>query len=346
MEFKALKCEELAEDANLKTRLRSCEPHMMCEQVHQYEERHLNACMRGYKNALIDTGLAIKDMVVGTGELIEKAWDQMKANKDQRVAFAAQCNKSLACKKNLVKDDPRYSGLADEELNNIPATALLVEVESRAAYLNSIHRSVPEPQKKTADPQALTKDQQDKLMDLAAVLGEQIKQKVRQYQCYSYEAQQEMWCYAVGNVVDPTVLASVAFKAARVAYAAARTVKYGKDAEEISKSVKAVENSFASPRGKFVSKYLNYNPTTPAENAEWIELAKKGKSDGTYFISVENNQMKYLNDTLKDKNVVTSITNFHKKLTLEKLEELQKQYPDLKLTMSSDFKTLNIAGKI
>ena len=63
----------------------------------------------------------------------------------------------------------------------------------------------------------------------------------------------------------------------------------------------------------------------------------------TVFFDVENSQLKLLNDTLKEKNFVTSLTNYHKELTFKKMQELVKKNPGLQMDMYSDFKSSRFA---
>ncbi len=349
IENKILKCDELQKDAKAEDlgMFRRCEVSSLCKQADEnLAGDQIEACAIGYTASLIATGIALKNTVVGLGEQIEQAWETVKKNEKIRSEYLTQCNQSLQCKRDLVKGDRNYGSMSDEELNKISATTLFVAVQEQKSYLQSLQRSADNaklPDTTPAKDSELTESQQAKLMDLAAIMKAKLQKEYRQFNCYTPKAQVQMACYAIGQVVDPLLLAGAAFKAVRALRGAS---EISKEYTEFRAASDAREAYFATPRGKFVRKYLSYNPTTKEENAKWIELAKQGKSDGTYFVSVENSQMKYLNDTLKDKNVVTSLTNYHKKLTVSKLEELMKEYPDLKLTMSSDFKTLNIAGKI
>ncbi len=91
---------------------------------------------------------------------------------------------------------------------------------------------------------------------------------------------------------------------------------------------------------------LHAQYTTEQQNLKWIETATASKPSvaGTRkFIEIENSQLKFLNDSLKDKDLVTSLTNMHKHLTMEEFEILKKKYPGLKFSPYSDFKSLRFA---
>lgn len=83
--------------------------------------------------------------------------------------------------------------------------------------------------------------------------------------------------------------------------------------------------------------YLNFNPTTSADNALWMARARNSNSG--LFLDVENAALKRLNDTLGDKNLVTALTNLHKDILFKKMDALKLKYPDLKVLKYSDFKS-------
>ncbi|UYL09382.1 hypothetical protein B9G69_002195 [Bdellovibrio sp. SKB1291214] len=349
IESKALKCDELAKENPAQAGLvRKCDVSGLCAQAEDNTATdEMKACLRGYTNSLIDTGIALKDMAMGLGKQIDAAWENIKNNEKLRSEFVSQCNQSLACKKDLVKEDPRYSSLSDEELSKISASALYVQVRDRKAYLDSIHRSVmtAKPPEMHPTDTELTTEQKSKLADLSVIIKAKLKKEYQKFNCYNPKAQAEMACYAVGQVIDPTLLAGAAFKGARAVKALG---KVAEESSEVARTVAVAEKSAAVSRADFIKKYVDYNPTTVAQNEKFIELAEKGKEANAYFVNIENSQMKYLNDTLKDKNLVTSLTNYHKDLVLKRLEELKKEFPDLKVSEYSDFKSLRFAfeGKV
>ncbi|WP_413560659.1 hypothetical protein [Bdellovibrio sp. HCB209] len=349
IENKILKCDELAsEDANIKGLLRKCDVTGLCEQNSNLAQDQAVACLRGYKNSLIDLGIALKDMAVGVGTSIDQAWETIKANDKLRSEFMSQCNQSLECKRDLVKEDPRYASISDEELNKVSATALFVQVQDRKAYMQSMRRSVPNTKPPEMHPKdvELTAEQKAKLGNLSAIMLAKLKKEYQKFSCYSPKAQSEMACYAIGQVIDPTLLAGMAFKGARAVHAVG---KLSEDSLEAIEAANALSKSTAlGRRSEFTKRYLSYNPTTVAQNEKFIALAEKGKDANAYFINIENSQMKYLNDTLKDKNLVTSLTNYHKETVMKRIEELQKEFPELRVSEYSDFKSLRFAfeGKV
>lgn len=90
-----------------------------------------------------------------------------------------------------------------------------------------------------------------------------------------------------------------------------------------------------------INKWLHYSPTTPVENAKWISMAKANQAH--LYIDVENASLKKLNDSLGDKNIVTSLTNLHKKILFEKMNTFASKYKDLSMHSYSDFKSSRFA---
>lgn len=98
-------------------------------------------------------------------------------------------------------------------------------------------------------------------------------------------------------------------------------------------------------RGDFIQEYLQKSFITTAENEKWIEIANQITNEEDYFfLDIENSKLKYLNDHLVDKDLVTAACNLHKELVMDGLKKLFKAnrlvfYP------YSDFKSVRIALK-
>lgn len=382
LETEAMGCSEIEKkNPQIASRFKKCDGPQFCAQK-ELEARQTIACLRGYKNALVDLGISIKDMAVSVGDFIDSTWEDFKANNRKRNEFLKQCNLSLSCKKDLVKDDHRYNNLSDAELSKLPATFLYVQAQDMRAYKASLDRARPQPYRpiseRPVDDVRISGEQSLKLMDMLKIAKDKAIAMNKEYSCYHEEAQTELGCYILGNVIDPTLVAGYFLKGVRAGKAGYELVKAAESTASAEKTIEAaktttqVEEKIAASAGKpsetagsanrrgsqignsaalreqFTQKYLDYNPTTVAQNEEWIRLADSGRSKGRYFLEVENSKMKELNDTLKDKNLVTSLTNYHKELTLNEIKQLEKKYPGLKIDPYSDFKSVRLAisGKV
>ncbi len=87
--------------------------------------------------------------------------------------------------------------------------------------------------------------------------------------------------------------------------------------------------------------YSQYILTSPRLNQRWIDNAQKG--DAAFYLDVENSALKRLNDSYGNKEVVTSLTNLHKDIMMQKMKRLFKNYPELDFEVYSDFKSLRFA---
>lgn len=176
-------------------------------------------------------------------------------------------------------------------------------------------------------------ESRQKISDLWDLSEDLTQKKYHQYACYTPEAKEELKCYVFASIVDPTLVVGKGAKLARAQRLAGGSTK------TLTKNLS---------KEQFNRKYLQYSPTTKEQNLRWMSLAEKAPPP-TVFFDVENSVMKKLNDTMKDKNLVTSLTNYHKDILQNRTQklylELKKDYPDLELVAYSDFKASRFAFK-
>jgi hypothetical protein len=305
-------CDQLAKaHPELSDLVLSCEPKKFCEQQAGSSLAGAKSCLRGLYDGATD-------IFVVTGHLIEKSWDEAQKDNKKRAIAAKACDLSLACKRALVKDLPGYNTLTDKQLMAYPAYSLMLE---------------PQPKTMPSSPFSRA-DVQTKLINLWNMAGLAVEEKYHQYSCYTPEALDELRCYVVGQFIDPTMVGGKLLKLSK--------------AQRIARAMLSEGKSMIA--SGFVRRNLYFSPTKTAQNLEWIRLAGSARpGSGVKFFDVENSVMKELNDTLKDKNLVTSLTNFHKRLLSEKTEalvkELQAKYPVLEVMAYSDFKATRFAFK-
>lgn len=350
LETQSLKCADLEkENPEISSKLRRCDEASICRESKDFATEKNLACMRGYKNALVDMAVDIKDMAFSLAGFVEQTWEQTKADQKQRKEFLQQCETSIVCKRDLVKEDHRYNKLNDRDLEALTATFLFTEAQELKAYKSSLERSRIKPyvpiSERAQDETGLTAEQAVKRNDLAKMVKEKIKKEYDKYQCFNALAQEELECYVLGNIIDPTLIAGYFVKGARAANVARKAVQGERALVEVREggSVGKALSSRVANREAFINKYVSYSPTTSEQNARWISLAEQGTSSRTKFLDVENSQMKSLNDTLKNKNLVTSLTNYHKDLLFKHIDELEKEFPGLKIEKYSDFKSSRFA---
>jgi hypothetical protein len=349
LETQSLKCADLEkENPDIAGKLRKCDEASICRELKEYTFEKNQACMRGYKNALVDMAVDIKDMAFSLAGLVEQTWEQTKADQKQRREFLQQCEISIVCKRDLVKDDQRYNKLSDHDLESYTATFLFTEAQELKAYKSSLARSRIPPyvpiSERAKDDTQLSAEQAVKRNDLAKIIKEKIKKEYNKYQCFNPIAQEELECYVMGNIIDPTMVAGYFMKGARAASLARKAALLDKGGVEVREGT-AVGKALslrAANREAFIKKYSSYSPTTAEQNKRWNELAEKGPSSTTKFLDVENSQMKALNDSIS-KNLSTSVTNYHKELLFKHIDELEKEFPGLKIEKYSDWKSSRFA---
>lgn len=94
---------------------------------------------------------------------------------------------------------------------------------------------------------------------------------------------------------------------------------------------------------QYLHSFQKTNPIGEAQNLKWINQANNNSSD--LYLDIENAAIKQLNDRLGDKNLVTAVTNMHKDLLHKNMNEILKKYPDIKVEIYSDFKSMRYAFK-
>jgi hypothetical protein len=104
---------------------------------------------------------------------------------------------------------------------------------------------------------------------------------------------------------------------------------------------------------KLINELKEFTPTTTKQNRVWMNSAKKAlkninkKNNPFKFFVVENTFMKKLNDTLKDKDYVTSLTNLHKSILDKKMQAFKTKWEKKGVTINSysDFKSMRYSFK-
>lgn len=177
------------------------------------------------------------------------------------------------------------------------------------------------------------------------------KQNIRMA-CYNTEMQAELACYGFFSVFDPTAAAGYLAKLPRVERALLATKmtdgppvekrKVPKAAEQKSPADEVARTKVRGDKSKFITAYLHRDPTTAKQNEAWIAAAEKSdltKGGSTFFIEVENAKLKELNDSLGDKNLVTSLNNLYKEIFNRRMRELAEETGG-EVLVYSDFKAM------
>jgi hypothetical protein len=108
---------------------------------------------------------------------------------------------------------------------------------------------------------------------------------------------------------------------------------------------KVRESVRTKKRNKYIDENLEQEATTPIENQEWKTMAENEGAKGVRWFEIENSIMKWLNDNLRDKILVTAMTNRYKLIAREEIEAVLKANPGLEVARYSDFKSIRFAFK-
>lgn len=275
-----------------------------------------------------------------------------------------ECNKSVACKRELAAGSPTMAHLArpenEAELAKFSAAFLYskkVEYDPiRVQRMIHKQMSVEEYYKELGrNP---SKEKTENVPPIVFSLGaiwEVVKQKVasdvKEVACYTPTEQLRIKCEVFAITIQT---GSVATAVAR----RAETHTVGKAAQAVTtESAQALERRSAgqlvriaessNPKKQLVEAFGQKKMTTVAENEAWVkEVAKTGKSRRA--MTVENSKLKTMNDVIfKDEEYVTALTNVALEMQLSKLrvleEQIRKKYPEFRLNAFSDFKSLRMA---
>lgn len=323
---KASRCDEFAkENPDSAKLIKKCDVKSYCAQNIQAMQGVEEACWKGYKNALIDLGVSLKGMAAE----IAHSWKDLGNQSQKYAAFLKSCDKSLSCRRNAVKSNPQLNKLSDKELMSVPALTIFMG-----------------PSKPLGPTEILTPERKRQLLEMGdAAIAAIHKAKVK-FNCYTPLAQAELKCYAIGTVFDPTLIAGYAIKMVRVVRAMDQVSGGVRVNAELGVEARALRSGGQFNRAQFVDKYLYFSPTTVAQNQKFTNLALTAKaSDKVHFVSFENAEMQNLNNVFLDKNLVTSLTNYHKDIAFRKMETLKKEFPDLEVESYSDYKSARFAFK-
>lgn len=185
--------------------------------------------------------------------------------------------------------------------------------------------------------------------NLSSNIAQMIVRKISEYlsreseiytNCYNLEAKTHKVCEFMTDLFFPPGGAIAFLKYGVKASTKVSKINPGKGLKLTEIKIRKTQ---INSKTELDQNFMHYSPTTAKENDEWINRAKNaGKVRGTFF-EIENQALKRLNDTLGDKNLVTSLTNFHKEIFLSKLDLFQSKYPHLNFKMYSDFKSIRLS---
>ncbi|MFN3454442.1 MAG: diguanylate cyclase domain-containing protein [Pseudobdellovibrio sp.] len=189
--------------------LKRCKPNDFCKDYLWKEFDTLKGCGSGF---LIGTG----ENMTNIYESISKWWDNAKTDMTQKKNFLTACDKSLACRKELIKNVQKYQKHSNEKLMQEPILALFAAKNSQETWGDlklKTPREILEMKKRGEDPNTAYKSSGDLAIINAA--KEWLSQKAVRLECVDRRTQAELTCWAAAYILDPLVVAGASAKATR-----------------------------------------------------------------------------------------------------------------------------------
>lgn len=345
-DLKASHCDELGKqsdgtyDEEIRKKIKSCEPAVLGRNSVKSMADIVRSCRAGAGDAW--DYLTVWD---DFQTWVNKAYDATVEYGKSVPSRIAKTNKELrgcdiACKRRHARDFPEYQKMTDAELEKVSA----VTIEHRASYREAMLQQLEQANRALKfdplrDPRVLAAQaQRDKEADTTTkaasiyqtgrAAAETAFQKL---QCYSAEVQAEMTCYGIFLVLDPTIAFGLALKSPILFKLLAKSAS----------GVNVAASSLTTVRDAFVSKNLGKQVTTAQQNAKWLKIAETtAAGEGVLFLEVENSSLKKLNDSTKDKNLITSFNNLNNEILFKNVDDVMAFYSNkVEIIPGSNFKS-------
>ncbi len=327
---------ELTED------FKKCSPVEIAKEAEASAKNKLSGCLSGGGEALLDTFWELPKESVETlndyGGALGIALYDLHAE-------LREMDKDVNKKRKMMAQHPKYSQLSDEQLSKYSAAFLRVEKINFEAVSAQIARGqqrskslseLAEQSEREFQAREFDRDRKGKSVLSSETIGEAVGEWLVlqgvKYYCFNSQAQYEMGCYALASLVEPATAVALLAKSKRL-----KRILGG---SEPSRSKLPVDKKV--DRDAVKTHLLRAQYTTEKENREWIALAEASPKNARFF-EVENSKLKQLNDSIKDKDLVTSLSNMQKQLLQEEVNKVIAKYPKLKFHPYSDFKNMRFA---
>ncbi len=236
-------CDQLAkENPAWAPLMRKCDTASLCDQNEEFMKNKNLACLRGYKNAAVDLGLAVKDLGVMLGTFIGESAAKTVISIEKRNQEIKEADKDITKKRKIVEGDPRYNRLSDEELKKLPAAFLFVQATEYNAITSSQKRMAHKDlSSRVAEPERFDPTNENQRDVVLEKIKKTLEKEYDRYACYNPLAQEELKCYALGSVIDPLTIAGYFAKAGRVASAVSKGIESEKNLSRTRDLGKAIE---------------------------------------------------------------------------------------------------------
>lgn len=339
MDLKIYECQAFATKyPEIKDNIKVCDENQICQESLFQSSLETFGCVKGFGENIYDFVSIIGDITKPSQKNIREMCLKHPDCSKELLAFENDYQTSLR----KIKEQKVTSFRSFYEQANNPELTKLTSMSTILIPQNIYKKYFPGEFEGFKLP---TKAEINKFIEETA------DKQFRSYDCFNTKARAQLMCYWFFSVVDPFValkllkvdkglakLIQVAFKDRRIQGAV--------ESEEELKYFKVIEKKITrSPqRQAFVDKHLNIQASTYQERLEFMKLVDAPKSKNRIFVDFENSQLKYLNDSLKDKDFITSVDNYANKLMSDKIQKLAIEHtPPLKVYRLSDGKGISLA---
>lgn len=338
-DLKIYECQGLATKyPELKDDIKTCDEKQICEESLFKNSLEAFGCVKGFGENIYDFVSVIGDLAKPSQKNLHEMCLNHPDCAKELLAFEKDYQASLKKIKEqkVISFKDFYTQLNDPEL------AKLTNIKTALIPQNIYRKYFPEEFQGFKFPSKT---------EISRFIDEVADKQFRSYDCFNTKARAQLMCYWFFSVVDPYValkllkvdkglgkLIQVAFKDRRIHGAI--------ESEEDLKYFKPFEKKVTrSPqRQAFVDKYLDVQVSTFQERLDFMKIVDAPKSKNRIFIDFENSQLKYLNDSLKDKDFITSVDNYANKLMSDKIQKLALEHKiPLKVYRLSDGKGIALA---
>ncbi len=211
MQVKSPICTELGKDPEFTEHLRKCDASSFCEDQTQMEMIAVGGCKDGF--------------LYGTGEvfdMVQVAFEKWKAQANQRqetrTEFIKICDQSVACKRELVSDIPKFQKMPEATLNKYSTSALWVERQN-FDYIQAKQKQHSSTTDRSAYQKAEYSESLGKsLADTKALMtaaNEMLNKRKEELACLDVETRSMMLCWGAAYIVDPFLITKGAKAGAR-----------------------------------------------------------------------------------------------------------------------------------
>jgi len=335
--LKTLKCSELGPREGLET----CDASSICERLAISSFGFLfEHCLEGFVDVL-------KDYLPSGPEYWKSFFQRFKGQLNTDAQSAEECAASPTCKKALAGLTTSYAAMNTEELNALSVDQLIGEANENLDRLASYRledkmwndrRQLSSGQSNELPPQAAAK------MENIFVMGKSwIQGKVQHWQCLRPEYQLRLACYGFFHVVDPSL--GIRFAARLPAWLRANLSLVERRGANLTAA------ATTRTRQAYIGNFRDLKPTTRAQNENYLSTpaalsASAEAGDRTVFI--QNTMLKKMNDTYRNTDLATAMTNRYIDLAHRRMQKLEAANPGLEISAFSDYKSGRIAyrGKV